>query len=96
MCIQNILTTIQEQAGFGTFGNTLIAILYVCQLGMAMVSPAIIGKIGVVKAIVLSSVLMSSFSFSLVIVGWRGTLTPEETAAEHGGVWKFFDSKMTA
>ena len=28
MCIQNILTTIQEEAGFGSFGNTLIAIMY--------------------------------------------------------------------
>jgi len=63
---------------------------------MAMVSPAIIGKIGVVKAIVLSSVLMSSFSFSLIIVGWRGTLTPGDAAAVHGGLWHFFDSKTTA
>jgi|ERR1712166_1312860 len=63
---------------------------------MAMVSPAIIGKIGVVKAIVLSAVLMSTFAFTLIITGWRGTLTVAEKAEQHGSVWKFFDSTTTA
>lgn len=63
---------------------------------MAMVSPAIIGKLGVVKSITLAGLLMSTFSFTLIIVGWRSILTPEEIGAVHGGAWNFFYSKTTA
>jgi len=63
---------------------------------MAMVSPAIIGKIGVVKSIVLSGVLMSTFSFSLIIIGWRGQFDHAEALASHGALWHFFYSKTTA
>jgi hypothetical protein len=59
---------------------------------MAMVSPAIIGKIGVVKAIVLSAMLMSSFCWSLIIIGWQSTLTTEEKVGPHGGLYNFFYS----
>ena len=61
-----------------------------------MVSPAIIGKIGVVKSIVLSGTLMSTFAFTLIITGWRTTLTAQELAEPHGKVWYFFDKESTA
>jgi len=59
---------------------------------MAMVAPAIIGKLGVVKSITLAGLLMSTFSFSLIIIGWRTLLKPDEIGAVHGGAWNFFYS----
>ena len=62
---------------------------------MAMVSPAIIGKIGVVKSIVVAGLLMSTFAFSLIIVGWR-TLQVDPHIASHGSEWQFWYNQTLA
>jgi len=90
-------------AGFSTFGNTLIAILYLTQVIFAMLSPAIIGKLGIKRSLVFSAAMMSTFAFSLIIIGWRTTLSADKMeeyrAAEIGllpaSVGSFFYKKET-
>ena len=90
-------------AGFSTFGNELIAILYLTQVIFAMLSPAVISKLGIKKSLVFSAALMSTFAFSLIIIGWRTTLSADKIteyrAAEVGlgpaSVGSFFYKKET-
>jgi hypothetical protein len=46
----------------------------------AILSPAVIGKLGIKKSIIFSACMMSMFAFSLIPIGWRSTLTHEERA----------------
>ena len=60
-----------------------------------MLAPAIIGKIGIKRAIVLAATLMSMFSFSLIVTAWRGTIDPETAKMPHSSTWHFFYSTTT-
>ena len=83
MCVQNIISTVQEQGGFGELGFTLLAILYIFQTIGSVMGPALVTKVGIKCSLVIGAMMMSFVVLAQVIPAWRVTQLHEDPG-EHG------------
>ena len=59
MTVQNLMSDVEDQNGFGSLGYTLLGILYLFQCLGSIVSAAVVKKLGIRQTIILGGFFLS-------------------------------------
>ena len=70
-CVQNLTSTIQEEGGFGDFGFTVLAVLYLVTMMGAVVGAAVVGKMGLRMSMFVGGLMVSLVVFCQAVPAYR-------------------------